>query len=77
MEEWLHEARNFTKYVNITIEMINIYLSMCETCQKKKRFGKKGLVSRPILHTELNNRCQVDLKDMQADPDQQYKFILN
>jgi hypothetical protein len=24
------------KYANVTIEMINIFLSMCETCQKEK-----------------------------------------
>jgi hypothetical protein len=35
------------KYANVTTEMINIFLSMCETCQQKK----KGLVSKPILHS--------------------------
>ncbi|XP_060857765.1 KRAB-A domain-containing protein 2-like [Metopolophium dirhodum] len=65
------------KYANITTDMINIFLSLCETCQKKKKLGKKGLVSKPILHTELNSRCQIDLIDMQSQPDAQFKFILN
>lgn len=30
-----------------------IFFSSCETCQKKKKLGKKGLVLKPILHTEL------------------------
>lgn len=65
------------KYANITTDMINIFLSLCETCQKKKKIGKKGLVSKPILHTEFNSRCQIDLIDMQSQPDAQFKFILN
>ena len=64
-------------YANITTDMINIFLSLCETCQKKKKLGKKELVSKPILHTELNSRCQIDLIDMQSQPDAQFKFILN
>ncbi|KAL4720817.1 hypothetical protein ACJJTC_014988 [Scirpophaga incertulas] len=54
------------KYANVTKEIINIYLSMCEVCQRKKR---RGLVSKPILHTEMNSRCQVDLIDMQLQED--------
>lgn len=37
---------------------------------------KKGLVVKPIIHSEMNSRCQVDLIDMQSNPDGQYKFIL-
>ncbi|XP_039312990.1 KRAB-A domain-containing protein 2-like [Solenopsis invicta] len=64
------------KYANITNEMINIFLSMCETCQQKRSKRKKGLVSKPILHSEMNSRCQVDLIDMQSQADEQFKFIM-
>uniref|UniRef100_A0A2S2QZI3 KRAB-A domain-containing protein 2 n=1 Tax=Sipha flava TaxID=143950 RepID=A0A2S2QZI3_9HEMI len=57
--------------------MINIFLSLCETCQKKKKLGKKGLVSKTILHTGFNSRCQIDLIDIQSQPDAQFRFILN
>ena len=31
---------------------------------------------RPIIFKETNSRCQVDLIDMQNEPDSDYKFIL-
>lgn len=64
------------KYANITIDMINMFISMCETCQRKKSKKKRGLVSKPILHSEMNSRCQVDLIDMQSQEDQRFKFIM-
>ena len=64
------------KCANVTIEMINIFLSMCETCQQKKSKKKKGLVCKPILHSEMNSRCQVDLIDMQSQADQGYTFVM-
>lgn len=36
-------AETSLKYANITVEMINIYLDLCETCQKKKDLEKKDL----------------------------------
>lgn len=64
------------KYANITKEMINLFLSMCECCQMKRTKKKKGLVSKPILHHEMNSRCQVDLIDMQSQCDAGNKFIM-
>lgn len=65
-----------SKYKNVNIEAINIYLKLCEPCQKKHSMPKKGLTVKPIIHTEMNSRCQVDLIDMQANPDNNYKFIM-
>lgn len=31
---------------------------------------------QPIISTEMNSRCQIDLIDMQAQSDGEYKFIL-
>ena len=69
-------AETSKKFANITKEMICLFLSMCMVCQQKKTKKKKGLVSKPILHTEMNSRCQVDLIDFQTQPDGKFKFIL-
>ena len=44
--------------------------------RKKRSVAKKGLLVKPILSSEMNTRCQVDLIDMQSQGDDQYKFIL-
>lgn len=64
------------KYKNVTIEAIVTYLRLCESCQKKQKINKSGAVVKPILHSEMNSRCQIDLIDMQANPDAGMKFIL-
>ncbi|XP_074032143.1 KRAB-A domain-containing protein 2-like [Leptinotarsa decemlineata] len=61
-------AETSKKYANITKEMISPYLSMCDVCQQKKTKKKRGLVSKPILHSEMNSRCQVDLIDFPGAP---------
>lgn len=71
------EAEINKKYCNITRVAIQIYLSLCEQCQGKKKIKKKGLVVAPILSNHMNSRCQVDLIDMQTEPDRDYRFILN
>lgn len=69
-----HEVN--TKYKNITRDIIMLYLNSCESCQKKGSTAKKGLVVKPIISSEMNSRCQIDLIDMQAQSDGEYKFIL-
>ena len=63
-------------YANITKYMINAYLELCENCYLKRSKRNRGLVSKPILHSELNSRCQVDLIDMQSQQDEDYRFIM-
>lgn len=65
------------KYCNITRPIIEVYLLLCQQCQLKKKVKRKGLVVRPILTSEMSSRCQVDLIDMQSEPDQDFRFILN
>lgn len=36
----------------------------------------KNLVVKPMVFSNLNSRCQVDLIDYQSQPDGDYKFIL-
>jgi len=38
---------------------------------------KRELVVRPVLSHYMNSRCQVDLIDMQSEPDGYYRFIMN
>ena len=64
------------KYKYVTVESIVTYLRLCEPCQKKQKTLKKGIIVKPILHNEMNSRCQVDLIDMQSNPDRDMKFIL-
>jgi len=63
------------KYCNVTRQIINLFL--CEQCQLKKKIPKHGLVVQPILSDYMNSRCQVDLIDMQSEPDKDYRFIMN
>ncbi|KAJ8875458.1 hypothetical protein PR048_023353 [Dryococelus australis] len=70
------------KYSNITREVINEYLNLCEPCTLKKKAKGKGFVVKPMAMSELNSRCQVninfvDLIDMQSERYGDYKFILN
>jgi len=62
------EAELKKKYCNITGQVIDLYLALCEQCQLKK-IPKQGLVVHPVLSNYMNSRCQVDLIDMQFEPD--------
>ncbi|KAJ8952558.1 hypothetical protein NQ318_006923 [Aromia moschata] len=67
-------AETSKKYANITKERYaSIYLCVVYVNKRKQR--KRGLVSKPILHSEMNSRCQVDLIDFQTQPDRNFKFI--
>ena len=65
-----------TKYANVTTEQINIYHSFCETCALKKSKARRGVVVKPILTQNVMSKGQVDLIDMQSQPDGELKFIL-
>jgi len=71
------EAELKKKYCNVTGQVIDLYLALCEQCQLKKKTPKWGLVVRPILSRYMNSWCQVDLTDMQSEPDGYYRFIMN
>ena len=65
------------KYCNVTQQVIDLFLALCEQCQLKKKTPKRGLVVRPILSHYMNFQFQVDLIDMQSEPDGYYQFIMN
>jgi hypothetical protein len=65
------------KYANITVEVVELFKTLCLECMKKrKRIATKGVVVRPILTREYGSRGQVDLVDMHSMPNGQYKWIL-
>ncbi|CAG4979166.1 unnamed protein product [Parnassius apollo] len=63
-------------YKNITRKDIETYLELCEPCQQKQKNIKKGIVVKPIISSEFNSRCQVDLIDFRSQPDGDNKFIM-
>lgn len=69
-------AKLHSQYKNITREIIVMFLKCCEICQMKAKTQKKGLVIKPILSNEFNSRAQVDLIDLQSNPDNGYKHIM-
>jgi len=71
------EAKLKMRNCNVTRQVIDLYLALCEQCQLKKKTTKQVLVVRPILSHYMNSRCQVDLIDMQSESDGYYLFIMN
>ena len=65
------------KYANVTRDQLQLFTDLCEECQLKKKKIRKSLVVKPIVSHDFNNRCQVDLIDMQSQPDGDFRFILN
>ena len=65
------------KFANITIEQIMWFLELCQFCQLKRSKTRKEIVVKSIVSTGFNNRAQVDLIDMQSQPDGEYRFIMN
>jgi len=66
------EAELKNTYCNVTRQMTDLYLALCEQCQLKKKTTKWGLVVRPILSHYMNSWWQVDFTDMQSKPDGYY-----
>lgn len=62
-------------YKNVTYEAVNIYLKLCRICTEKKDNKQKECVVKPIVEKTFNDRCQVDLIDMQSCPDGEWRFI--
>ena len=63
------------RQANITKEVTRIYVDLCETCALKKRKVRKSIVVKPIISNIMNSRCQVDLIDMQSQPDDDFKWM--
>ncbi|XP_035221079.1 KRAB-A domain-containing protein 2-like [Stegodyphus dumicola] len=53
-----------------------LYFNLCKQCQIKHGAPRKGIVVKPMISSELNSGCQVDLIDLQSNRDGEYKFIM-
>lgn len=62
-------------YKNISRSDICTFLQICEPCQKKPRSIKKAIFVKPIICTEFNSRCQVDLIEFKFI-DGKFKYIM-
>ncbi|XP_063850958.1 KRAB-A domain-containing protein 2-like [Scylla paramamosain] len=65
------------KYANVSRSQIELYLQFCEECHLKKSTVRKSVTVKPIVSNSMNSRAQVDLIDMQSQPDGKHRFILN
>ncbi|XP_034245483.1 KRAB-A domain-containing protein 2-like [Thrips palmi] len=54
------------KYKNITQEAITIFLQLCPGCLGKKKMKLRGLTVKPMVFNKFNDRCQIDLIDLQS-----------
>lgn len=66
------------KCKNVIAESTVTYLRLGEPCQKKVKNSENQILVKPVVHNEINYRCQLDLVDLQSnpDPDRNMKFIL-
>lgn len=65
------------KYKNCTQEIVLLlFLKLCVSCQMKQKSIKKGIVVKPMVFSEMNSRCQVDLVNMHSSADGAYKFLM-
>jgi hypothetical protein len=65
------------KYCNATTEAVMAYLDLCSNCQVKQSNPKRGLVTKPILHSAFNSRAQINLIDKQSRNYNNYRYIMN
>jgi hypothetical protein len=49
-----------TKYCNVTTEAVMAYLGLCSNYQVKQSNPKRGLVTKPIIHSAFNSRAQIN-----------------
>jgi len=64
-------------YKNVRRATILDFLVRCKACEKKKGKKNRGLVVKPIVHSSMNSRGQLDLTDLQTNPDGEFHYILN
>ena len=64
------------RFANVTKEHISLYNTLCEKCGLKKSKVRRGVVVKPVVSSNAMSRGQVDLVDMQAQPDDGFKFVL-
>ena len=66
-------------YDNIPIMAVRAFIAECERCleKKKRKETVSGTVVKPIIVSDLNQRGQVDLVDMQSMKDGAFAYIMH
>jgi len=64
------------KYVNVTKEVLLLYADLCEHCHIKKSSNRRPTMERLPVSSVLRRRCQVDVIDMELQPDGDLRYIL-
>lgn len=72
MEREVHRS-----FRNVGPSVIQDFLVGCEDWEKKRIHKRKGLVVKPIVHTHMNSRGQVDLIDFQTQPNDEFEYIFS
>lgn len=72
-------AKISESYANIKRELVAEYLKQCERCIEKlrKKEVSSGVVVKPIISKNFNDRGQIDLVDFQTLPDDKFKYIFH
>ena len=67
------------QYHNIPMTAVKEYISRCVRCCEKKRRNdtRPGMVFKPIMVKDFNDRAQIDLVNFQACPDGSNQYILH
>lgn len=63
------------KYVHVFLHIINVFLALCEACQKKKK--RKVVFQNQFCILNLTINFKIDLINKHLSPHKQFKFILN
>ena len=65
------------KYSNISRHVCIMFVSICPLCAANKVVTTRKEPLKAILSDTFNDRGQIDVIDMQATPDGQYRWILH
>lgn len=56
---------------------VDLFVSCCSTCNRKKPAIREGVVIKPIIMHGFNVRAPVDLVDFQSCPDGDYNWLMD
>ena len=67
------------QYHNIPMTVVKDYISRCERCceKRKKKETGPGMVFKPIIVKDFNDRAQIDLVTYQTCPDGSFQYVLH
>lgn len=65
--------RKSEKYIRVTRSEVQLYIQLFVPRQQKPRGIKQRVAMKPIISSELNSCCQVDLTDFQPRVDGEYR----